>query len=300
MNVADPAKAANEAITLPGQALARVTAVLVNYNSGPWLARSVRALKGRGARFPEVIVLDNASDDSSVDDLQTMPGLKVIRLQENLGFGPGVNRAFQDVDTDYMLIINPDCLLVAEALVTLVSELDAHPEAGLTSGRIFDMGGNEQRGSRRQLPGPRRVLNEVFRFRPGVGVDLTDLPAPLEAGPVEAVSGACMLVRTEAFEQLGGFDPGFPMHFEDLDLMARLQQADWSVRLVPTVAISHAGGVSSRRRPVKVMLAKHHGLWRYLNKHCRDRWPAWVRPFWWLGIWLHAALMLPVSMWRRR
>jgi len=297
MTAADPATATTP---LPGASLARVTAILVNYNSGPWLARSVRALKGRGARFPKVIVLDNASDDGSVDDLQAMPGLEVLRLSENLGFGRGVNRAFERVETDYMLIINPDCLLVAEALTTLVSDLDAHPEAGMASGRIFDMSGNEQRGSRRQLPGPRRVLNEVFRFRPGLGVDLIHLPAPLEPGPVEAVSGACMLVRTKAFEQLGGFDPGFPMHFEDLDLMARLQQAGWTVRLVPTVAISHAGGVSSRRRPVQVMLAKHRGLWRYLNKHCRDRWPVWLRPVWWLGIWLHAGLMLPVTMWRRR
>lgn len=298
MSAADAATA-GEAASVPGPALARVTAVLVNFNSGPWLARSVRALKGRGARWPNVIVLDNASDDGSLDDLPPMPGLEVIRLMENLGFGPGVNRAFEAVATDYMLIINPDCLLVSEALVALVAELDAHPEAGLASGRIFDMSGNEQRGSRRQLPGPRRVLNEVFRFRLGVGVDLIRLPAPLEAGPVEAVSGACMLVRSSAFRELEGFDPGFPMHFEDLDLMARLQQAGWSVRLVPTVAISHAGGVSSRRRPVKVMLAKHRGLWRYLNKHCRDRWPAWVRPIWWLGIWLHAGLMLPVAFWRR-
>jgi GT2 family glycosyltransferase len=300
MSAAEPASVAGEATSIPGPTLARVTAVLVNYNSGPWLARSVRALKGRGARFPNVIVLDNASDDDSVDGLQDMPGLDLIRMTENLGFGPGVNRAFKGVSTEYMLIINPDCLLVSEALLTLVAELDAHPEAGLASGRIFDMSGNEQRGSRRQLPGPRRVLNEVFRFRLGTGVDLIHLPAPLEAGPVEAVSGACMLLRTEAFEQLGGFDAGFPMHFEDLDLMARLQQAGWRVRLVPTVAISHAGGISSRRRPVKVMLAKHRGLWRYLNKHCRDRWPAWVRPIWWLGIWLHAALMLPIAVWRRR
>ena len=300
MSAVEPEVAAVDAMPGPGPALARVTAVLINYNSGPWLARSVRALKGRGARFPNVIVLDNASDDGSVDDLQAMPGLEVIRLDQNLGFGPGVNRAFEKVSTEYMLVINPDCLLVPEGLTTLVTELDAHPEAALVSGRIFDMSGNEQRGSRRQLPRPRRVLNEVFRFRLGVGVDLTHLPAPLEPGPVEAVSGACMLLRVEVFRQLGGFDTGFPMHFEDLDLMARLQQAGWSVRLVPSVAVSHAGGVSSRRRPVKVMLSKHRGLWRYLNKHCRDRWPPWVRPLWGLGIWLHAGLMLPVALWQRR
>jgi N-acetylglucosaminyl-diphospho-decaprenol L-rhamnosyltransferase len=279
--------------------LARVTALIVNYNSGPWLARCVRALKGRGARFPEVLVLDNASDDGSVEDLVPMPGLEVILADRNLGFGPGVNRLLERVTSELLLIINPDCLLVPETLARLVAELDAHPEAGLVSGRIFDMSGNEQRGSRRQLPGPRRVLNEVIRLRSGTGIDLVHLPAPAEATEVDAVSGACMLLRTKAFHQLGGFDPGFPMHFEDLDLMARLIKGGWSIRLVPDVAISHAGGISSRRRPVRVMLDKHRGLWRYLNKHCRDRWPAWSRPLWWLGIWLHAVLMTPIVLWRR-
>lgn len=283
----------------PGQTLGRVTALIVNYNSGRWLQRCIRALKGQGARFPDVLVLDNASQDGSVDDLSPMPGLEIIRSGTNLGFGPGVNHLLERVQSELLLIVNPDCLLVREALTRLVAEMDLHPEAGLVSGRIFDMSGNEQRGSRRQLPGPKRVLNEVIRLRSGTGVDLVHLPSPAESTEVEAVSGACMLVRTEAFRQLGGFDPGFPMHFEDLDLMARMAQSGWTVRLVPDVAVSHAGGVSSRRRPVRVMVDKHRGLWRYLNKHCRDRWPAWSRPIWWLGIWLHAFLMVPVVLWRR-
>ncbi|MFU8833049.1 MAG: glycosyltransferase family 2 protein [Wenzhouxiangella sp.] len=281
------------------KALSRVTAVIINYNSGPWLVRCVRALKGRGAKYPQVLVLDNASNDGSVEELTSMPGLEVLKANENLGFGRGVNRAVDRVTTEFLLIINPDCLLVPNGLATLVAELDEYPQAALVSGRIFDMSGNEQRGSRRQLPGPRRVLNEVFRFRLGSGVDLTHIPAPVESVDVEAVSGACMLLRTDVFRALKGFDPGFPMHFEDLDLMTRLSQAGWTVRLVPSVAVSHAGGVSSRQRPVRVMLDKHRGLWRYLNKHCRDRWPVWSRPIWWLGIWTHAILMIPVALWRR-
>lgn len=291
--------ASGSAIDHPARALGRVTALIVNYNSGPWLKRCIRALKGQDARFPEVLVLDNASVDGGIEDLAPMPGLNITRSDQNLGFGRGVNRLLDQVQTELLLIINPDCLLVREALVRLVAELDEHPEAGLVSGRIFDMSGNEQRGSRRQLPGPRRVLNEVIQLRSGTGVDLIHLPSPAEPTEVEAVSGACMLFRTEAFRQLNGFDPGFPMHFEDLDLMARLAQAGWKIRLVPDVAISHAGGISSRRRPIRVMLDKHRGLWRYLNKHCRDRWPAWSRPLWWLGIWTHALLMMPVLLWRR-
>ncbi len=283
----------------PAGILGRVTVVVVNYNSGPWLKRCVRALKGRNRRFPDMIVLDNASSDGSMEELPTLPGLTTLRSQENLGFARGVNLAASRVATPYFLVINPDCLLVPEGLVRLIEELDQCPEAGLVSGRIFDMSGNEQRGSRRQLPGPRRVLNELLPLRSGNGVDLTHLPPPDEPSAVEAVSGACMLIRREAFEVLGGFDVAYPMHFEDLDFMARLAAAGWQVRLVPEVAVSHAGGVSSRHRPVRVMLDKHRGLWRYLNRHCRDRWPVWQRPLWALGISLHALVMIPMLLWRR-
>ncbi len=286
-------------VKLPNSALGRVTVIMVNYNSGPWLARSLRALKGESARFPVTRILDNASDDGSLEQVPQLPGLEIERSPVNLGFGRGINRLLERVDTEFALILNPDCLLVPEGLKALIAEMDAHPEAGMVSGRIFDMSGNEQRGSRRQLPGPKRVLNEIFRFRGGNGIDLTHMPPPRGALAVEAVSGACMLVRREAVAAIGGFDDRFPMHFEDLDLMARLQRAGWRIRLVPDVAISHAGGISSRSRPVHVMLNKHRGLWRYLNKHCHDRWPLWSRPLWLVAIFLHAALMAPL-LWLRQ
>jgi len=280
-------------------ALERVCVLIVNYNSGQWLARCVRALKGVSGRLPNVHVLDNGSVDGSVDKLPDMPGLKVTRLEENLGFGAGINSLARTVTQDFMLILNPDCLLVAESLERLVKELDDWPNAALVSGRIFDMGGNEQRGSRRQLPSPKRLRNEVLRFHFSSGVDLTHLPAPEGPCEVEAVSGACMLVRRNQFNAVGGFDTGFPMHFEDLDLMARLRAAKQQIRLVPDVAISHAGGVSSKHRPMQVEFNKHRGLWRYLVKHCKAQWPWWSRPLWATAIAAHFALAVPAAFLRR-
>jgi GT2 family glycosyltransferase len=280
-------------------ALERVCVLIVNYNSGKWLSRCVRALKGRGSRLPEIRVLDNGSVDGSPDQLPDMPGLSILRSDANLGFGPGINKLASTVTQDYMLILNPDCLLVAESLERLIEELDTWPEAALVSGRIFDMSGNEQRGSRRQLPSPKRLRNEVLKFHFSSGVDLTHLPAPEGPCEVEAVSGACMLVRRDQFNALGGFDVGFPMHFEDLDLMARLRAAHQQIRLVPDVAISHAGGVSSRHRPLQVEVDKHRGLWRYLIKHCQAQWPWWSRPLWAAAIVAHFLLILPIAFLRR-
>ncbi len=282
-----------------GNPLARVTAVVVNYNSGLWLARCVDNLRGHRSKLPEVIVIDNASSDGSIEELPQLEGITVRRAHRNLGFGRGVNQALRSVETDYVLVINPDCLIVPSALVRLVEELDAHPEAAMASGRVFDMSGNEQRGSRRRLPTRAQVLAEVLPFSRRPGIDLTDQPPPQDSEEVEAVSGACMLIRMQALDEIGGFDPGFHMHFEDLDLMARLQAAGWRIRLDPGVIVSHAGGVSSRRRAVGVMLAKHRSLWRYLNKHCAEGWSPGSRLLWRTAIVVHALLRLPLEPFRR-
>ncbi|QOC23059.1 glycosyltransferase family 2 protein [Wenzhouxiangella sp. AB-CW3] len=279
--------------------LARVTAVIVNYNSGPWLERCINQLRGRNRPHPSVIVIDNASTDGSIERLPALEDLVVRRARRNLGFGRGVNQALRSIATEYLLVINPDCLIVPDALLRLVDELDRHPQAALVSGRVFDMSGNEQRGSRRRLPTREQVLGEVLPFSRRPGIDLTGEPAPVEAVEVEAVSGACMLIRTRALQEVGGFDPAFHMHFEDLDLMARFREAGWSIRLDPGVIVSHAGGVSSRQRAVGVMLAKHRSLWRYLNKHCADDWSLWSRWLWKTAIVAHAMLRLPLELLKR-
>lgn len=293
-----PETAQNES---KGPQLSRVTAVIVNFNSGPWLARCVDSLRaGRDSGdVPPVVIIDNASSDDSLAQLADLAGVRVLRSPRNLGFARGVNAAARAVRTEFLLIINPDCLLDPRALKVLIDDLDGHPEAGLTSGRVFDLHGNEQRGSRRVLPTRRRVVNEVLGRRK-TGVDRSHLPAPKSPTEVEAVSGACMLVRRKAFVNIGGFDKAYALHFEDLDFMARLRQAGCKIRLVPEVAITHAGGESSRSLPVQVMWKKHQGLWRYLNQHPETRWPAWNRWLWWLGIHAHAVLIAPVTLWRGR
>lgn len=279
--------------------LARVTAVIVNYNSGRWLARCIDNLRGRGGRLPPVVVIDNASSDGSIELMPEQDNLVVRRARRNLGFGRGVNQALRCVNTEYLLIINPDCLIVPDALEQLILDLDQHPDAAMVSGRVFDMRGVEQRGSRRSLPTRRQVIAEVWPFSRGNGIDHSHEAVPDGPTDVEAVSGACMLARRCALDQIGGFDSDFYLHFEDLDVMARLRAAGWRIRLLPAVFIAHAGGISSRRRPLQVMWAKHRSLWRYLNKHCSEDWSWPSRTVWWLLIHLHALLRVPMSVIKR-
>jgi len=273
-------------------ALARVDVLIVNYNAGDWLARCIARLRPDGAEEPRVVVVDNGSTDSSLQALDEN-GLMIDRLGRNTGFAAGVNRAALQATREFLLMLNPDCLIEPATLARLVDELDRHPDCALVSGKVLDTDGKEQRGSRRRLPTPARVVSEMLPLS-GEGLDLTQNPTPNHPIEVEAVSGACMLVRRNAFERLGGMDEGYPLHFEDLDLFARLLEAGWTLRWVPDVEIVHAGGRSSATRPVAVLWAKHRGLWRYLARHCRDAWPVWQRPLWFIALVVHATIRTPL------
>lgn len=283
--------------------LARVNVLVVNYNAGDWLARSLACIRPEGAGEPNLVVVDNGSIDGSLDAIEPPaspgwkgngPGQSIIidRVGRNTGFAAGVNRAAGHARLEFLLILNPDCLIYPPALARLVDELDGHPDCALVSGKVLGCDGKEQRGSRRRLPTPSRIVNELLPLG-GAGIDTTNTPPPIEPTEVEAVSGACMLVRRDAFVELGGMDEGYPLHFEDLDLFARLIRRGWTLRWVPEAEILHAGGRSSGHRPVAVLWARHRGLWRYLNRHCAPQWPRWQRPLWLLALVLSAAVRTP-------
>jgi hypothetical protein len=164
---------------------------------------------------------------------------------------------------------------------------------------VVGLDGAEQRASRRVLPTPGRIWREMLPLGGG-GIDLSRTPAPRHPVDAEAVSGACMLVRRCAFDDVGGMDERFPLHFEDLDLFARLAEAGWRIRWTPAATIEHAGGRSTRTRPVGVLWAKHQGLWRYLRRHGGRDWPGWQRPIWFMLLIAHALVRTPVAWLTRR
>jgi hypothetical protein len=122
------------------------------------------------------------------------------------------------------------------------------------------------------------------------GFDLTGTPLPDKPAPVEAISGACLLIRRELFEKLGGWDESYFLHCEDLDLCMRVQRLGAKVLFVPDVSVSHVQGVSSRGRPVFVLWHKHRGMWLYYRKFLRVSNPVWLTALVYLGI--HARFLL--------
>ena len=194
--------------------------------------------------------------------------------------------------------MNPDCLLQETALQRLLDILEAHPRAGLIGAVVCDADGRPDPASFRRDPLLRRALTSLFGGA-GEGVAI-DGAIPDRVVEAEAVSGAVMLLPRRVFQHLDGFDEGYFLHCEDLDLCRRVRDAGYQVLLAGDVHVPHGKGSSSRHRPVFVSRYKHRGMWRWFRKFD----PAARNPLLaaavWLGIWGHFLLLVPGQWWRVR
>jgi len=274
--------------------------VIVNYNAGGFLSESVLSSWASGAS--RVIVVDNASRDDSLDTLMSLQGgeLRIVRNSSNLGFAAACNIGVHHTSAPYVLFLNPDCVLAADALGGMIQALVSYPRSGMVGGFLCNPDGTEQPGGRRVFPTPKRAflrafgLSRLSKFLPASFSDflLHEQPLPREPMVVEAISGACMLVRREAIESVGLWDEGYFLHCEDLDWCMRFRQAGWDVLYVPGAKVSHQFGVCSRSRPYFVEWHKHRGMLRFYQKFFRHQYPGvlWVSVV--IGVWLRFSLVV--------
>lgn len=246
----------------------------------------------------EVILVDNGSRDGQPEALaRSRSGderLRFLYNRANLGFGAAVNLGASSARGENLLVLNPDCLLERDTVRRLRGVLDEHVHAGLVGAVICDESGRVDPASRRRDPLMRRAM-ATLRGTEGETIEGVHVPGPMPEGvsEEEAVSGALMMLRRIAFERVKGFDTGYFLHCEDLDLCRRLRDAGYEVLLAGQVRVVHAGGSSSRHRPVFVSRHKHASMWRWFRKFD----PAARNPFTalvvWCGLWAHFLLSLP-------
>ncbi len=280
-----------------------VTALVINYNAGNVLCDCVQSLLDNG--IEDIRVMDNASTDGSLARLEkhfaATVAVQTFANEHNLGFGPAINAALANIESRFLLIINPDCSLQQGAVATLTAALQANERAALAGPLVRDAQGHIEAATNRRFATPWRALMAFSglarlgqRFAALEGVTVAVADDAQQVIEVEATSGACMLLRTRVIKSLGGFDEAYGLHCEDLDLMFRLQQAGHEVLFVPAACAVHEQGVSSASRPRWVHRQKHLGMARFFNQHLADQyaWPvvALVRT----GIWLRWALTWPL------
>lgn len=271
-----------------------VSIVVVNYNAGSLLLDCVTSgLK----QAREVVVIDNASSDGSVEALEKHSllesRLKIIRSDVNLGFAAGCNLGLGAISEPNVLFLNPDCELKKDSLQRMLGVLESDALIGMVGGFLFNPDGTEQGGGRRAIPTPWRSFVRAFglsRFAnrwPKLFFDFHLHKRPLPDRPieVEAISGACMLVKREAMDEIGSWDEGYFLHCEDLDLCMRFRHNKWKIVFVPNAPVKHYLGVCSRSRPVFVEWHKHKGMMRFYRKFFRHQYPGVVMWLVALGVW---------------
>ncbi|SCY43841.1 glycosyltransferase family 2 protein [Nitrosospira sp. Nsp13] len=275
-----------------------VSVVIVNYNAGQFLTACIDSAL---AQVSEVLVVDNASTDLSLElcteRFPEEPKLKIIRNTTNFGFAAACNIGIARAAGAYVLFLNPDCVLRADSLQRMVQMLESSPEAGMVGGLLTNEDGTEQAGGRRAVPTPWRSFVRAFglyrfaRFWPRVFYDFHLHKQALPDRPieVEAISGALMLVRREAIEDVGLWDEGYFLHCEDFDWCMRFRQKGWKILFVPDAPVMHHKGVCSRSRPIFVEWHKHKGMMRFYRKFFRHQYPGVLMWLVALGVWLRFA-----------
>jgi N-acetylglucosaminyl-diphospho-decaprenol L-rhamnosyltransferase len=280
--------------------------IVVTANSGPLSGICVDRILAANASI-ELILIDNASSDGQVEVIQNRHlsdlRLRIYRNPENIGFGPACNQAAAQAAGDSLLVLNPDCLLEPDTIERLRAVADSEPRAGILGVSILDRQGCEDKASRRREPTLRRALcslSGLARFGqrwPGLsGIEMPRLLQSSVPEAVDAVSGACMFIRREAFDAVGGFDEAYFLHCEDLDLCRRVRDSGFDVLHVPCIALIHEQGSSSHRRPLFVAGHKHRGMWRYFRKFDPAARNPILRALVWSGIWAHFALLAPFNI----
>jgi len=240
-------------------------AIVVTYHTGRPLKDCLHALAA-DAGISEIIIVDNGNPDAMADWVKRFAGrtrqAELVTTGENLGFGRAVNLGARKASASQLLIINPDCVIRPDALNALVSAAEGRPSPCMIGGRIFDIKGKAQRGPKRRELTHGRLLSKLVG---GDGINLPLEPQPGEPVPVEVTSGAFFLIDRAGFEKIYGFDEGYFLHVEDIDLCKRVHLAGGEVIYQPLAGALHYGATSDASS-VFVERHKAAGFARYLRK----------------------------------
>lgn len=252
-----------------------VSVVIVNYNVKEFVQNLLHSLeKATRSIKAEIIIVDNASDDGSVELIsEKFPNVKLVASKENLGFGRANNVGFQMAQGKYLFILNPDTLVQEDTLEKLIAFFERTPDAGMIGCKILNPDGTLQLNCRRGFPSPWTSfckvtgLSSLFpKSRLFAKYNLTYLDED-QTTEVDALSGSCMLMRKDVYDKIGGFDEQFFMYGEDLDLCYRVQKAGYKVYYVPETKIIHYKGESTKRSSLDETKVFYGAMSLFVKKH---------------------------------
>ena len=252
-----------------------VDIVIVNYNSTDHLLQCLGSIYDSLQELPvRIFVQDNASMDNVERVTSAFPHVSLKKNRCNIGFSKAVNRGLQQGSAPYVVLLNPDTTVQDGLFKSAVAFMEENPEVGILGPRILNTDGSIQ-GSARGFPTPltaffgrNSLLTRVFPgnriTRENILTTKSDGKTPME---VDWVSGACMLVRREAVEDVGLMDERFFMYWEDADWCRRMLQKDWKVSYFPQASILHYVGVSSEHLLFRSIFEFHKSIYWLFHKY---------------------------------
>lgn len=267
---------ATEAVAAPGLRGGRrsVSVVMVVYMTGEALEQSLACVLAEPL-VDELVLVDNGSTSAEAARLRALAGCDprvVLKTGHgNIGFARGANLGAANARGDVLVFLNPDAFLQAGCIAALLREVADRPAPCIVGGRVLNADGTEQRGARRGEITPMSALMSISglaRLVPAwrrYEVHWEGESLPDQAVSAPTISGACFCVRREDFDGLGGFDEGYFLHVEDVDLCWRVRRAGGEVLFHPKAEVVHIGG-TSQTSPLKVEFHKGVGLARYFRK----------------------------------
>ena len=259
------------------QATKKLDVIIVNYNSTDHLLRCLKSLFDAARGLPMAVwVQDNDSRDN-VDRVSNLfPQVRLTKNSRNLGFARAINNALIQGSAPYVLILNPDAIVLEDFFETVIDYLNGHDDVGVIGPRILDSDGAVQ-GSARLFPnlltalfGRKSLLTKIFPDNPITRENIltrrSDGVTPME---VDWVSGACMVVKRKAVEDVGPMDARFFMYWEDADWCRRMWRRGWKVVYLPRPAVIHYVGVSSEKNVFRSVVEFHRSIYRLFRKHSK-------------------------------
>jgi hypothetical protein len=282
----------------------KLSIVIPTYNAHEWIQGCIDSIRLHRPSVPyEIVVVDDKSTDDTVAIVrQQFPDVRLYANERNVGFGKTVNVGLQASSGEHILVLNNDTWMHAGALDALIGFLDAHRDVGIVGPKVLSGDGSLQQQCRRRIPTPTAALlyfsgiARMFPKNPSVAGYLMTAANENETTEVDAVSGACLLVRRQVADTLQGFDPEYYLYGEDMDFCWRAKLAGWKVVYFPGAAITHFGGQGgTAKKKMYATIEWHRAMWIFYRKHRAPKVNVAERALVYSGIALKTALAVALN-----
>ncbi len=282
----------------------KLSIVIPTYNAHEWIQGCIDSIRlHRPSADYEIIVVDDKSSDDTVQVVrQQFPDVRLFSNEKNVGFGKTVNVGMAASTGEYILVLNNDTWMHEGALDAMIAFLDSHADVGIVGPKVLSGDGSLQQQCRRRIPTPAAAffyftgIARLFPANPRFAGYLMTAADEHATTEVDAVSGACLMVRRRLLDAIKGFDPDYYLYGEDMDFCWRAKLAGWKVVYFPGAAITHFGGQGGTgKKKMYATIEWHRAMWIFYRKHRAPKVGVAERALVYSGIALKTALAVAVN-----